>query len=380
MVRRQSHAARHWARSPGRTRGRLAAGAWWAGPRPAAWPAATAPPPARRRRPAGGRAWPWWRSPAPACARAPNTAFSAAVSVASLACVPVPCALTASTSKAPMPARLQRRAHGHGLALHTGARDVAGVVGQAVAQHLAQDGGAAGHAHVPTAPAPAWRHLHPAPCRCGSSKTAGTTPRAQSASTAAPVCSASQALSDPLASGASAPPAMATSSLPGGHAQPGFADGHGRRRTGGGIGQRRALHGVRHADPGGGRVVHAHQDGEGLDAVGVVAVQRLVATVHAGGAAHAGAHEDTDAAAVPGLQCAAVMPAPPGCAANSASRLTAVQHSQLRGVEVGRFVQVGAGHQRRAQAAGKGRVEPAHARAPGAGAGHQLGRAVAQAG
>jgi hypothetical protein len=128
-------------------------------------------------------------------ARAPNTAFSAAVSVASLACVPVPCALTASTSKALMPARLQRRAHGAWPALHAGARDVAGVVGQAVTQHLAQDGGAArlarsqGSSTSMAAPSPSTMPLR-------FLETAGTTPRAQSASTAAPVCSASQALSD----------------------------------------------------------------------------------------------------------------------------------------------------------------------------------------
>jgi hypothetical protein len=56
----------------------------------------------------------------------------------------------------------------------------------------------------------------------------------------------------------------------------------------------------------------------------------------------------------------------------------AVEQAQLRGVEVGLFVQRHAGHQRRTQAAGKGCVEAAHARAAGTGMGHQLGRAVAQ--
>ena len=55
-----------------------------------------------------------------------------------------------------------------------------------------------------------------------------------------------------------------------------------------------------------------------------------------------------------------------------------VQQAQLRGIEVGLLVQVGAGRQRGAQPSGKGRIERAHTGTAGAGVGQQFRRAVAQ--
>ena len=60
----------------------------------------------------------------------------------------------------------------------------------------------------------------------------------------------------------------------------------------------RAAQVVLDADPCRGCVLHAHQDGERLDAVGGIAVERLVAAVHRQRTAHAVADEDAGTAAV----------------------------------------------------------------------------------
>ena len=93
------------------------------------------------------------------------------------------------------------------------------------------------------------------------------------------------------------------------------------------------------ADPGRGRVVHAHQHRERLDPIGAVFVQRTVALVAGLRAAHAGAEEDADAAAV-GLRQVDLR-FDKSLASREARELAdAIEHAQARRLEMLRAIEL----------------------------------------
>ena len=131
------------------------------------------------------------------------------------------------------------------------------------------------------------------------------------------------------------------------------------------------------ADPGGRRVVHAHQDHEGLDAVGVLAVQRLVALVDAVDAAHAGADEHPGAAALRVGQFGLRIGHRPA-GGDQRELADAVEHAQFGRVEVIGAVEVHRRRHRRGQPVRERNIEPVDRRAAGARGVKGLLRAVAQ--
>jgi hypothetical protein len=162
-----------------------------------------------------------------------------------------------------------------------------------------------------------------------------------------------------------------------GDAPPGLADRHRRRRAGGRIRQIRATQIVLDADPGGGRVVHAHQHGERLDAIRVVAVECLVAVVAGLRAAHPGADKDAGPAAIKLTQgIARTGQRLPG--GDEGELADPVEHAPLRWLEMLVCVKACAGHKGCGESRGERHAEAVDCRTAGLGIGKHRGRAVAE--
>ena len=126
------------------------------------------------------------------------------------------------------------------------------------------------------------------------------------------------------------------------------------------------------ADPRRRRVVHAHQHRERLDAVGVLAVKRAVAVVAGLRAAHAGADEDAGASPrVVDLAFAVVVGrehhariGERAVRGDDGELADAVEHAQLRWLEVLGAVELDGRGQRSQQSMGERHVEAMDRRTP----------------
>ena len=131
------------------------------------------------------------------------------------------------------------------------------------------------------------------------------------------------------------------------------------------------------ADPACGCIVHAEQHGERLDAVGRLSIERLVALVIGLRARHPGADKNTSTTQIqfaqPDLRISERI------ARSDQRKLTdAVEHAQLREIEMLGPVKGSGRSQRRDQSVRERRVEAVNARAPGAGVLEYLLAAVAE--
>ncbi len=151
--------------------------------------------------------------------------------------------------------------------------------------------------------------------------------------------------------------------LPACHPHAGLADGHRRRRTGGRVSRVGTAQTVFDADPGDRRVVHAHEDGEGLGAVRTLPAVSLSAALRRERAAHPGAGENAGAVTrdtVPGPQA------------------ETVRHTDLARFQVSVVIDARRGSNGRRQPGRERHLTPANAGSTRARMGHHLGCAVAQ--
>ncbi len=161
------------------------------------------------------------------------------------------------------------------------------------------------------------------------------------------------------------------------NALPGFADGHRGRRTGRRIGQVGATKVELDADPRGGRIVHAHQDREGFDPIGPLAVQRLVALVHRVGTPHGRADEHARSRAI-GLRQVATGLAHRPTGSHQRKRAEPIEHAQLGGRKPIVVRELRRRGQRRRQSGSHRAGQAADARTPRTRIVVDLERAVAQ--
>src|SRR6185437_3025306 len=131
------------------------------------------------------------------------------------------------------------------------------------------------------------------------------------------------------------------------------------------------------ADPCGGRVGHAREDGKRLDAVAPVPVERVIGFVRAEGAAHPAADEDSDAPAIHGGEVEARLAHGP--ASRHHGQLTdAIQHAKSRCWKMIFSLETHAGRERRVEPVRPGRLDPANGGATRGGIGERLGATVSE--